>query len=152
VVLLTWTPHGGGAHLFALLSPFSLFLLSLTLPCSVPQQRPPARWPAMPDRQATLRTTPRPACAVPPPRPIASATSRPCVSPPGRCPLGCCGALSSALPRPQRREERERRGRGGLTDGPHRHVASTSAKPHSKPPGCLNVTGFESWMVKDIRF
>ena len=48
----------------------------------------------------------------------------------------------------------ERRGRGekkereGLTGGPHSHVASTSAKPHSKPPGWPNVTGFESWMVK----
>ena len=52
----------------------------------------------------------------------------------------------------------ERRGRGekkereGLTGGPHSHVASTSAKPHSKPPGWPNVTGFESWMVKATRF
>jgi len=54
--------------------------------------------------------------------------------------------------------EGERRGRGekkeseGLTGGPHRHVASTSAKPQSKPLGWLNVTGFESWMVKNTRF
>src|SRR6185437_5094933 len=39
-----------------------------------------------------------------------------------------------------------------LTGGPHCHVASTSAKPHSKPPGWPNVTGFESWMVKATRF
>ena len=52
----------------------------------------------------------------------------------------------------ERREERERRGRGGLTGGPHSYVASTSAKPHSKPPGWPNMTGFESWMVKATRF
>jgi len=47
----------------------------------------------------------------------------------------------------ERREERER-GERGLTGGPHRHVASMSAKPHSKSPGWPNLTGFENWMVK----
>ena len=67
-------------------------LLSLTLPCSVLRQRPPARWPAMPDRQATPRTTPRPACArhrpVPSPRPrlgharaLPARRTRPCRPP-----------------------------------------------------------------------
>ena len=42
----------------------------------------------------------------------------------------------------ERREERDER--GGLTGGPHRHVASTSPKPPSKPPRWPNMTGFES--------
>jgi len=39
VVLLTWTPHGSGAHLSALLSPSSLFLLSSPPPLTL--HRPP---------------------------------------------------------------------------------------------------------------
>ena len=34
----------------------------------------------------------------------------------------------------RKREEGERRGEMWLTSGPHRHVASTSAKPVTKPP------------------
>ena len=48
-------------------------------------------------------------------------------------------------------ERREREG-GNADRWAHCHVASTSAKPHSKPPGWPNVTGFESWMVKATRF
>ena len=51
-----------------------------------------------------------------------------------------------------RGEKKERRGRGVLTGGPHCYVVSTSSNPHSKPLGWPNVTGFESWMVKDTRF
>ena len=45
----------------------------------------------------------------------------------------------------KRGEERgDREERGGLTGGPHRHVAPTSPKPPSKPPRWPNMTGFES--------
>ena len=148
--------------------PFSLFLLSSPLPSPVLCRGRGRRhkWPAMPDGQATPRTTPRPACArhrpVPSPRPrlgharaLPARRTRPC-RPPRRAlrpspralpypalpsltcfastppaslstplpsqsqaellleprtvplplhgcrPLGCRGALSSALPRPQR--------------------------------------------------
>ena len=50
VVLLTWTPHGGEAHLSALLSPFSLFLLSSPPPLTLHQPPPCPR--ASPARQA----------------------------------------------------------------------------------------------------
>jgi len=51
-------------------------------------------------------------------------------------------------------EERRKREKGERRADrwAHSHVASTSAKPHSKPPGWPNVTGFESWMVKATRF
>jgi len=39
-----------------------------------------------------------------------------------------------------------------MIGGSHRHVAATSAKPHPKPPGWLNVNGFESSMANDTRF
>ena len=39
-----------------------------------------------------------------------------------------------------------------LTSGPHRNVASTSAKPGSKTARWLKMNGFKGWMVKDIRF
>ena len=52
---------------------------------------------------------------------------------PATCAGGLCRDTEQGRVR-ERREERERRGRGGLTGGLHRHVASTSVKPHSKPP------------------
>ena len=39
-----------------------------------------------------------------------------------------------------------------LTSGPHRNVASTSAKPGSKTARWSKMNGFKGWMVKDIRF
>ena len=50
----------------------------------------------------------------------------------------------------RRREKYERDKK--MTGGSHQHVAATSAKPHPKPPGWLNVNGFESSMAKDTRF
>ena len=39
-----------------------------------------------------------------------------------------------------------------LTSGPHRHVASTSAKPGNKTVRWSKMNGFKNWMIKDIRF
>ena len=82
--------------LSSLLSPFSLFLLSSPSPSPSPVlcrgRGRRHRWPAMPDGQATPRTTPRPACArhrpVPSPQPrlgharaLPARRTRPCRPP-----------------------------------------------------------------------
>ena len=66
-------------------------------------------------------------------------------------------ARGPAVERERRRKKErgrgeERRGEMWLTSGPHRNVASTSAKPGSKTARWSKMNGFKGWMVKDIRF
>jgi len=51
-----------------------------------------------------------------------------------------------------KKERKMREIKNKLTNGPHCHMASTSAKQLSKTTEWPNVNGFDNWMVKDTRF